>query len=212
LPSKIISQVHVHPGKEQQRAESEAQRQEREEANRRFDAAMQEFNEELCCLIALPESNVADIGAGEGRLTMMMAERLAGSGHVFAVEIKTDLVSKIRGRCQKAGLKNVTTILGRVRDPRLPEGVVDAAVMVEVYHHLDEPEAFLKNIHSQLKPGAKLYIVEPDVNQPGGDIDGCYADPIATAVMVGKAGFLLEAVEHRDVAGFKFFVMTLTKK
>jgi predicted methyltransferase len=58
------------------------------------------------------------------------------------------------------GPSNVTLIKGTEKDPLLPAGAVDQALVLDAYHHFDFPEMMLAAIHKALKPGGKLVIVE----------------------------------------------------
>lgn len=201
-----------HPRKDNDHGKKmEAGTEELNESNRQYSIAFNKFREELALEFASPGKTVAVLGAGMGELTAMMGERVTEAGRVYANEIHRDLLQKINERCAKQGLKNVTAILGEIEDPLLPENIIDTAIMVEVYHHLDKPEAFLKAIHEDLKVGSRLVIVEPDANQPGGDINGCYADPERTREMTVNAGFIFESIKFIDVHKLKFFVLVMEK-
>ncbi len=177
--------------------------------NERYDKAWSEWQRELSAMLVAPGMKVADIGAGKGELTMMMAQQAGPEGHVYAIEIEQDLIDKLRTRSQAEGVANVTAILGEEDDPLFPQGEVDLALMVEVYHHLADPIVVLEATLKRLKPGARLVIIEPDVNQEGGEPDGCYADPDATLEVASTAGFELVSWDRKSIADFEFFVLTV---
>ena len=54
----------------------------------------------------------------------------------------------------------MTFIKGTETDPGLPEGQLDMALALDVYHHFDYPEKMLAAIHKALKDGGKLIVVE----------------------------------------------------
>ena len=51
-------------------------------------------------------------------------------------------------------------VLGTEKDPKLPDGQVDLALILDAYHHFDYPAEMLAGIHRGLKPGGRLAIVE----------------------------------------------------
>jgi ubiquinone/menaquinone biosynthesis C-methylase UbiE len=110
---------------------------------------------------------IGEIGAGRGRYTIHLASRVGPAGKVYANDINSASLIYLRSRCEKDGLTNVETILGQVDDPLLPKAALDMAVMVWVFHHLDEPVVLLKNLKPSLKPGATVVILDPDPERNG---------------------------------------------
>jgi ubiquinone/menaquinone biosynthesis C-methylase UbiE len=108
-----------------------------------------------------PGSVVADIGAGQGFFTVRLAETVGESGRVYAVDVSASVVRSLRSRVEQEKLTNVAIIEGETSDPRLPEGTLDAALIVNAYHEMTEHQAMLEHIRKALKPGGRLVIVEP---------------------------------------------------
>ena len=105
---------------------------------------------------------IGEFGSGYGRFTVPLAVRVGEKGLVYANEIDESLVSFIDKRCKRAGLKNVKIILGEVDDPLFPEGSLDMAFSSLVYHEIEKPVIFLKNLLPSLKPDASIVIVDND--------------------------------------------------
>jgi ubiquinone/menaquinone biosynthesis C-methylase UbiE len=114
---------------------------------------------------------IADIGAGRGRYTVWFADRVGPEGKVLANDIDREALAHLRARCRGQGLDNVETVLGGVTDPGLPEGVVDIAFMINVYHHLDQPVELVRRLLPTLGPGGVVAIVECDPDKGGFDRD-----------------------------------------
>jgi predicted methyltransferase len=110
-------------------------------------------------------AHVADIGAGDGFFTSRLAAAVGPGGHVYAVDIADSQLERIRRRLADDGHGNVTIIKGTSRDPRLPAGMLDAALIVNAYHEMPEHQAMLDAIRTALKPGGRLVIVEPIADQ-----------------------------------------------
>lgn len=121
-----------------------------------------------------PGMNVGEIGAGTGRMTIWLADRVGPEGHVIANDIRQDYLDQLASRCEKEGLRNVETILGEVEDPRLPADALDMVFMINVYHHAENPVALVRNAIPSLKPGGVLAIVECDPEKVDwGAEEGC---------------------------------------
>ena len=105
-----------------------------------------------------PGSIVAEIGAGDGALTVELAHHVGDQGRVFSNELGATKVNAIAALAEK--LSNVTTIEGHVTESGLPVRCCDAIVMRDVYHHFSDPAAMNKNLLASLKPGGKIGILE----------------------------------------------------
>lgn len=113
-----------------------------------------------------PGMVVADIGAGTGYLSRRMAEAVAPSGRVLAVDVQPEMVALLRKSVQQQGLRNIEASLGSETDVRLPPGSVDLAIMMDVYHELAFPYEVLESIVRSLKPGGRLVFVEYRAEDP----------------------------------------------
>ena len=111
-------------------------------------------------------SVVADVGAGEGYFTFHLAERVGPEGRVYAEDVDDKPLGKIRERVTKKGLKQVETILGTQKNPRLPKNSLDAILVVNAYHEMRKYDAMLRRMYAALKPGGRLAIIDHE-DQPG---------------------------------------------
>jgi ubiquinone/menaquinone biosynthesis C-methylase UbiE len=103
---------------------------------------------------------VADVGAGTGYYTVRLAERVGPTGRVFATDIQPEMLDLLRARVGRARLDNVNLVLSAAADPRLPEGLFDLVLMVDVYHELARPQEVLRRLRASLKPDGRLVLVE----------------------------------------------------
>ncbi|MHA4895705.1 class I SAM-dependent methyltransferase [Pedobacter sp. PWIIR3] len=116
----------------------------------------------------LQNSIVADIGAGSGFYSFRIAEKVP-KGKVYAVEIQDDALVYLKKKAVEKSIGNVVVVKGSDKSTNLPEGMVDLALMVDVYHELLYPQEVLQSIKKSLKPGGKLLLIEykgedPEVN------------------------------------------------
>jgi uncharacterized protein (TIGR01244 family) len=103
---------------------------------------------------------VVDVGCGNGFYTLRLSERVAPSGKVIAQDIQQGMHDQLVKRADDAGAKNIELILGTETDPKLPEGVADWMLLVDVYHEFSDPEAMLAGIKKALKPNGKIALLE----------------------------------------------------
>jgi ubiquinone/menaquinone biosynthesis C-methylase UbiE len=103
---------------------------------------------------------VADIGAGSGYYSSRIARRVGPTGRVYATDIQPGMIEILERRVKNEGLTNVTPVLGAMDDPRLPAGAIDLAIMVDVYHELQQPQVFLQRLKPAFKPNGRLVLLE----------------------------------------------------
>ena len=107
-----------------------------------------------------PGMVVADIGAGSGYYTSRMARRVGANGRVYATDVQPGMIAILERRIKLENLTNVTPVLGAMDDPSLPAGSIDLAIMVDVYHELQQPQLFLQRLKAAFKPGGRLVLLE----------------------------------------------------
>lgn len=111
-----------------------------------------------------PGDTVADVGAGDGWLSIEMAAIVGGSGHVFATELSANRRDDIRAAVAAAGLDNVTVVEAGERETNLAPECCDAVFLRRVYHHLTDTAATNASLHAALEPGGRLAIIELEFN------------------------------------------------
>ncbi len=105
-------------------------------------------------------ATVADVGAGTGYFTWRLAQRVGPKGKVIAEDVQQEMLDMLAANLKQRNLHNVELVLGGMRDPRLPEGRLDLALLVDVYHEFSEPEEMAAAIRRALKPDGRLALVE----------------------------------------------------
>jgi ubiquinone/menaquinone biosynthesis C-methylase UbiE len=118
-------------------------------------------------------SVVADVGAGGGWFTVRLARRVGPNGIVYAQDVQSQMIQAIEGRVRGEGLRNVRMVLGTAADPKLPHGALDAMLIVDTYHEMEDPIRQLRNLSKALKPSGLIGIVEfkKDGFGPGPEMD-----------------------------------------
>jgi ubiquinone/menaquinone biosynthesis C-methylase UbiE len=119
-------------------------------------------------LASLPlrsNSIVADVGAGSGFYTIRVAKRVP-NGKVYAVEIQDDAIAYLKKKAIDDRLANVEVIRGTEKTPNLPANSIDLAFMVDDYHELQHPAAYLAALRRALKPNGQLLLLEYKEEDP----------------------------------------------
>ena len=150
-------------------------------------------HEIVAALGLTPGMAVADIGAGTGLFTRLMAEKVGAKGKVYAVDISAEFLAHIAAEAKKLGRKQIVTLRGDQETTNLPRGSVDLVFLSDVYHHLERPQQVLASLREALKPGGRLVVVEFD------RAEGRSSDFVLKHVRAGKEVFIKEI----ESAGFK---------
>lgn len=105
---------------------------------------------------------IGEAGAGEGYFTFKLSRRVGETGKIYANDIVQRVLNVIDRRCEREGITNITTILGKVEDPLFPENELDMVFMIAAFHDFEKKLEWLNNVKRYLKPGGTLVIVEMD--------------------------------------------------
>ena len=100
-----------------------------------------------------PGLTVADIGAGSGYYTVRIAPELMPGGKLIANDVIPDYVARLKTRVAGAKLSNVEFLLGDPGNANLPPASTDIALMVHMYHEIEDPFGLLWHLHKSLRPG-----------------------------------------------------------
>ena len=162
-----------------------------------------EREEGLSTLIELlnlePGMTVADIGAGSGVITALLAEAVGPTGTVLAVDIQPEMLALLREKMASLGFENVTPVRGEEADPKLPAGSVDLALMVDVYHEFEYPHEMTAALAKSLKPGGRLVWVEYRLEDPTVPIKRLHKMSVAQVRReASRPEFGLEFVDVKD--------------
>ena len=151
-------------------------------------------------------SVVADLGAGSGWFTVHLARRVGPNGVVYAEDIQPPIIDFLGQRARRENLTWVRPILGTFTDPRLPSGAVDAVVIDDVFHELEDPVTFFRNAAKSLKPQGVIGVVDflPGGGGPGPAADD-RPDPQAVIKAAEAAGLRLQ--KREDIPPFLFLLV-----
>ena len=105
--------------------------------------------------------SVLDIGAGPGYASFLFAEKLHGSGAVYATDIRPDFVDHIAAEAKRRGLANLSAALVSANglDEFYAGHRYDLVFLSNVYHALDARGDYFTGLRAFLKPGARLVVI-----------------------------------------------------
>ncbi|MEY4093278.1 MAG: putative methyltransferase YcgJ [Acidobacteriota bacterium] len=105
----------------------------------------------------IPPYDVADLGCGEGYLTV---ETARWARHVIAVDRSTGVLARAKALAARKKLANITWKKGELEQLPIETGTMDVALLSQALHHADEPAESIKEATRILKPGGRLLILD----------------------------------------------------
>lgn len=117
---------------------------------------------EIIRLMSIKEGSVvADVGCHEGYMTVKLSKAVGASGKVYAVDVEQYKLDKLKKHLADRAVPNVSLVKGDYDNPKLPLSSLDAALILDTYHEMDNHDEILQHIKASLKPGGRLVICEP---------------------------------------------------
>jgi len=143
-------------------------RKRQDKAREYFDELAGKFGRRYCpgrswhalahaLITLLPPLTVADLGAGEGTLSQLLAKN---ARKVIAIDNSPKMVEFGSQLAKKHGFKNLEYRLGDIEDPPIPNNSVDLAILSQALHHAIHPQRAIAVAHRLLKRGGRLVILD----------------------------------------------------
>ncbi|MGL5046811.1 MAG: class I SAM-dependent methyltransferase [Shewanella sp.] len=101
---------------------------------------------------------VADVGAGTGYFTALLAERLP-LGHVYAIDPELNMVRHMQTRFADTKLGAITVRQSLPTDPCLPNHC-DLVFLANVYRFIYDRPLFLMHLHQQISTQTRVVFVD----------------------------------------------------
>ena len=143
-------------------------RKRQDKAREYFDELAGKFGRRYCpgrswqalahaLITLLPRLTVADLGAGEGTLSQLLAKN---ARKVIAIDSSPKMVEFGSKLAKKHGFKNLQYRLGDIEDPPIAKNSVDLAILSQALHHAIHPQRAIAAAHQILKRGGRLVILD----------------------------------------------------
>jgi len=147
--------------------------------------------EKIAALLELePGLVVADVGCGTGYFALELARAVGPGGKVYAVDISEELLARAGEKAAAAGINNVEFILSREALIPLSGAQVDAVLLANVLHEVQDREAFLAEVGRIIRPTGRLLVVEwKKIATPKGPPVNHRLEPGEVIASAGGAGF-----------------------
>lgn len=139
----------------------------------------------------MPPMVIADLGAGEGTFSQLLAQR---AERVIAVDTSEEMVKFGSDIAKKNGFENLEYRLGDIESPPIEEGEIDLAFFSQALHHAQKPQRAIDSAFRILKPGGRIVILDL-LKHSVEDARELYAD-----VWLGFSE--LEITQFLEAAGF----------
>jgi ubiquinone/menaquinone biosynthesis C-methylase UbiE/DNA-binding transcriptional ArsR family regulator len=108
-------------------------------------------------LLLAPKVRIADLGAGDGTLSRLLARQ---AEFVHCVDNSPRMVELGRALAKKEQMNNLDYVLGDIEDTPLPDRSVDLVLLSQALHHAENPRKALTEAHRILKPGGRVLILD----------------------------------------------------
>jgi len=108
-------------------------------------------------LLLTPRIKVADLGAGEGMISQLLARN---AETVYCIDRSKRMVEVGTELAGKNGLKNLFYKQGDIEDVPLDDDTVDLALFSQALHHAEKPTQALTEAYRILKPGGRVAVLD----------------------------------------------------
>lgn len=105
----------------------------------------------------MPPMIIADLGAGEGTLSQLLAQR---AKQVIAVDSSEKMVAYASDLAARHGCNNIEFRLGDIESPPIDAGSVDLVLFSQALHHAQQPAKAIAAAYALLKPGGRIVILD----------------------------------------------------
>lgn len=142
--------------------------------------------------------DVLDLGCGCAGRSVRFKE--LGAGSVTAVEIMPDMIAEARAFVQHRGV-DITVVEGAAEAIPCATNSFDVVISYDVFEHVDDLAAALRECHRVLRPGGALHLVFPPIHHPtgGSHLHGYLSRSPAPTVLFSRGALLIAVAEiERD--------------
>lgn len=129
-----------------------------------FARVMNPVYEELVALMEIPQGagRLLEIGGGDGRLAVILAER-TNVATIVTTDVSEDMIKRAASRAELSGLsQRINAEVQNVHNLTYPDNSFDVVISSFSLHHWKDPVKGLRECARVLKKGGKLIIIDGD--------------------------------------------------
>ncbi len=104
---------------------------------------------------------VLDLGCGPGFFTVEMAKLVGSAGKVVAADLQDGMLDIVKKKIKNTAIQNTVEFHKCQKEKVNLENEFDFILLFYMLHEVPSQTAFLKEVHSLLKPDGRILIVEP---------------------------------------------------
>jgi len=101
--------------------------------------------------------HIADLGAGEGTLSQLLAQN---AEKVIAVDLSPKMVEYAQSIASANGIHNLEFRIGDIEEPPIRKNSIDLAILSQALHHAENPQRAIDAAHTILKPNGRIIILD----------------------------------------------------
>jgi ArsR family transcriptional regulator len=105
----------------------------------------------------MPPMVIADMGAGEGTLSQLLART---ARQVIAIDNSPKMVDYGSRLAKENGFTNLEYRLGDLEEPPIESGTVDVVLFSQALHHAARPQRAVESAFRILKPGGRILVLD----------------------------------------------------
>lgn len=173
----------------------------------RKDRAQWQKPDEVVKALGLSGSEVVvDLGSGPGYFTFRLAKALP-SGRVIAIDSQPEMARHVHRKVLNEGVRNIQAQVAKSDDdPGLPAGV-DLVFVCDVLMHVKQKAKWLGAIHSQMRSGARLVLIDfKEGDLPEGPPEKIKVPKAQVIRLAKEAGFTLKE-DRSDLLAYQEFLV-----
>ena len=107
--------------------------------------------------LLLPSVTVADLGCGEGYLTLEMAR---WAERVMAVDRSERVLQRARALARRRKVSNIVWKRGEIEQVPLADAAADVAFLSQALHHAEDPPRALREAARVVGPGGRVVVLD----------------------------------------------------
>ncbi len=147
----------------------------------------------------------ADVGCGDGFFSILAAKKVGENGRVYAVDIDSSAIEKLKTKAKKEGLTNINTKAGKAEDTIFCSQCANFIFFSMDLHDFHDPSKVLQNAKQMIKPTGQLIDLDwKKIEMPFGPPISIRFSEEKAADLIRSAGFAVENI--RDAGPYHYVV------